>query len=155
MDQEAVTLNSNLMGKKKKVKKVKKARFNPNGLLNDSDDFEKAFGNDVSQNQGRRPMNSSLLNAGASIGTSALGGRPQNQPNQPQDNLDALPDLDLDGDSQVMNGSIGGADWDYKESDKAKVESVGVTSVVQPPEPQRKPFDINALRADIDDDDIL
>lgn len=53
-----------------------------------------------------------------------------------------------------MNGSIGGADWDYKESDKAKVESVGVTSVV-PPEPQRKPFDINALRADIDDDDIL
>lgn len=50
MDQEAVTLNSNLMGKKKKVKKVKKARFNPNGLLNDSDDFEKAFGNDVSQN---------------------------------------------------------------------------------------------------------
>ena len=37
MDQEAVTLNSNLMGKKKKVKKVKKARGN---LMNQTSEYD-------------------------------------------------------------------------------------------------------------------
>lgn len=37
MDQEAVTLNPNLMGKKKKVKKVKKARGN---LMNQTDEYD-------------------------------------------------------------------------------------------------------------------
>ncbi len=80
--------------------------------------------------------------AGNSIGHSSIGGRPPHEPSSmAQDNLDALPDLDLDAESNVPPGDIG-QDWD-----KANVESIVTNN-----DPQRKTFDINNLDADRDDD---
>ena len=79
--------------------------------------------------------------AGNSIGHSSIGGRPPHEPSQAQDNLDALPDLDLDAESNVPPGDIG-QDWD----------KVNVESIVTNNDPQRKTFDINNLDADRDDD---
>ena len=137
------------MGKNKKVKKVKKARATNNNLLDDDSEYDKAFGPHAGKQPDRRGFNSSLMNAGQSIGHSSIGGRPPpHEPSHqaPQDNLDALPDLDLDAESNVMPGDLG-ADWDYKDSDHAKVESIVTNN-----DPKRKTFDINNLDVDKDDD---
>ena len=121
MDQEAVNLAPNLMGKKKKKKAKKKV--NPNAYMDvDNVDFPGlATGHGAKPSPDRRM--GSLANAGASIGHVSS----YNDVNQsghlrdPQDAGAALPDLDLDIGNEG-DADDNANDWDYKEFAGAKVD---------------------------------
>jgi len=125
MDQEAVSLAPNLMGKKKKKKAKKKV--NPNAYM-DEDNL------DIPKQLDRRM--GSLANAGASIGH-ASSYQENSLTHQPQE---ALPDLDLDIGNEGDADDNGNAnDWDYKDFAGAKVENGSATNGA------RSKFDINNL----------
>lgn len=91
IDQEAVTLNSNLQGKKKK-KKSKKGKVNPNSFLDQNNSL------DLGQ--------SSLANAGRAVVKET-----------DENFVEALPELDVDLNND--NDARNTVEWDYNNYEGA------------------------------------
>ena len=145
MDQEAVNLAPNLMGKKKKKKAKKKV--NPNAYM-DGDNLDLP-----GTGHGAKPVDrrmGSLANAGASIGHVSSYANDSGHLRDPQDVGAALPDLDLDIGNEG-DADDNANDWDYKEFAGAKVD-YGSSA-----QGARGKFDINNLGngTSFDNDDDL
>ena len=148
MDQEAVSLTQNLQAKKKK-KKVKK-KINPNAFMGQDGDQTGMDG----QPQGFNMRQSTLINAGNSIGggSSSNRGQPSHYQSQPQEQKASdLPDLDLDLDANSnLDGNDGPTNLNLYDDFNNGPQADNNVQV-------SKPFDINNLKKNesMESDELL